>query len=139
EGAAFLYVRPDRAAALVPRVAGWLSHEDPFVFLFEGPGQLRYDRPIRRDPSFFESGASNAIGYAALEASIAPIEAIGVDRIFAHVGAYLDALEPALVERGFRSERSPLADRRSAILSVVPPDGVSLSALWRALGERGVA
>src|SRR5690606_16066073 len=29
EGAAFLYVRPDRAAALVPRVAGWLSHEDP--------------------------------------------------------------------------------------------------------------
>lgn len=137
EGAAFLYVRPGRA--LVPRVAGWTSHEDAFSFLFEGAGHLRYDRPFKRGAPMFESGALNTVGLAGLEASIAAIEAIGVEPIFAHVGRYLDALEPELVARGFRSERSADPARRSGMLCVVPPEGVSLPSLYRALGERGVA
>ncbi len=138
EGVAFLYIRADRAEKLVPRVAGWLSHEDALTFLFEGEGHLRYDRPIRKSADFLESGASNAIGLAALEAAIAPIEAIGIDRIFTHVTGYLDALEPALIERGFTSERSRDPSRRSGILSLRPPAGVDLAQLWRALGARGV-
>jgi len=35
------------SAATCPRVAGWLSHEDPVSFLLHGPGLLRYDRPVR--------------------------------------------------------------------------------------------
>jgi cysteine desulfurase/selenocysteine lyase len=137
EGCAFVYVRADRAAALVPRVAGWTSHEDAFSFLFEGEGHLRYDRPFKRDASVFESGAMNTVGLAGLEGAIALIEALGVPAIFAHVSAYLDALEPALIERGFRSERH--ARLRSGILSMRPPENASLSALYRALDRRGVA
>jgi selenocysteine lyase/cysteine desulfurase len=139
EGAGFVYVRPERAPELVPRVAGWLSHEEPLSFLFEGEGNLRYDRPIRADPTFLESGAINGAGFAALEASVALIEGIGADAIFAHVSRYHDALEPALVERGFDSERSPDPSRRSGILALRPPRDVDLPALWRALNGRGVA
>lgn len=138
EGAAFLYVRADRVEALVPRVAGWLSHEDALRFLFEGEGHLRYDRPIRRETTLFEGGAYNTIGLAALEAGIAPIEALGVARVHEHVQRYLDPLEAALIAQGFTSERSADPTRRSGILSVVPPPGVDLIALWSALGERGV-
>lgn len=138
EGAAFVYVRPDRAPALVPRVAGWLSHEDGLRFLFEGEGHLRYDRPLKKDASVFEGGAYNGVGLAALEAAVAPIEALGVPRIFEHVTRYLDALEPGLVERGFASERSADPSRRSGILSARVPSGVDLVKLWRALGTRGV-
>lgn len=136
EGAAFVYVREGRE--LVPRVAGWLSHEDALRFLFEGEGHLRYDRPIKRGASFLEGGAYNGIGLAALEAAIAPIEALGVARIFEHVQRYHDALEPALIERGFTSERSSEAARRSGTLSVRVPRGIDLVALWRALDRRGV-
>ena len=139
EGAGFLYVKEERQRELVPRLAGWLSHEDPVRFLFEGAGHLRYDRPIRTDPAFLEAGALNGIGFVALAAALAPIEAIGVAAIFEHVQRYHEALEPALVERGFQSERSPDPARRSGSLCVRPPAGVELSRLMAALGERGVA
>ena len=50
EGCGFLYVAPGRT--LVPRVAGWLSHQEPVGFLMEGAGLLRYDRPMRESPDF---------------------------------------------------------------------------------------
>ena len=59
--------------------------------------------------------------------------------IHAHVGDYLDRLEPELVERGFQSLRSPDAEARSCILSVDPPAHVDVVALHRALGDRGIA
>lgn len=135
EGAGFLFVREGRQ--LVPRTAGWLSHEDALRFLFEGPGHLRYDRPLKSDPTLFESGAINALGFAALEASVAAIESIGVEGIFEHVQRYHDALEPALIDRGFTSERH--ATLRSGILSAVPPEGTDLSQLVKSLGALGVA
>ena len=135
EGAAFLYVRP--GLPLVPRVAGWLSHEEPVRFLFEGRGHLRYDRPIRQDVTFLESGAQNAIGFAALDASVALIEALGVEAIFEHVQRYHDALEPVLLRRGFVSERHETL--RSGILSFSPPARLDLPALVSELGAHGVA
>ena len=135
EGAGFLFVR--EGLELVPRTAGWLSHEDALRFLFEGAGHLRYDRPLKSDPTLFESGATNALGFAALEASVAAIESIGVDGIFEHVQRYHDALEPALIDRGFTSERH--ATLRSGILSAVPPEGTDLAQLVKSLGALGVA
>jgi len=135
EGAGFLYVRP--GCKLVPRVAGWLSHEEPLRFLFEGAGHLRYDRPIRDEPNFLESGAINAMGFVALEASVAAIAHLGVPAIFEHVQRYHDALEPALLERGFTSERHPT--QRSGILACHPPQNVNAAALVESLNARGVA
>lgn len=139
EGAGLLYVSPARAPSLRQNIAGWMSHEDGLSFLFEGPGHLRYDRPIRERPDFLEIGNLSAASFAALEASLDRILEIGVPEIHAHVNRYHDALEPGLIERGFRSLRAAEPERRSGILGVIPPDGVSVVALYQALGARGIA
>jgi cysteine desulfurase/selenocysteine lyase len=138
EGAGILWVHPDRQAALEPRLAAWLSHDDPLRFLFE-PDQLRYDRPLVPGPAFLEGGALNGAGLAALEASLAAILHLGVEAAFEHGQRYLDAVEPGLVERGFVSERSTDPSRRSGTLSLRPPAGVDLRALRDALEEHGVS
>ncbi|MGF1469490.1 MAG: aminotransferase class V-fold PLP-dependent enzyme [Sandaracinaceae bacterium] len=137
EGVGFLYVRPDRQEAFVPRLAGWLSHEEPVAFLFE-PGRLRYDRPLRPAPGVLEAGAPNVVGLAALEASIALIERLGVEAIHGHIQRYLDALEPPLVGLGFRSRRRADPSRRGATLSLEPPEGLAARDLRAALARRRV-
>lgn len=139
EGVGFVYVRPDRLGALRPHVAGWLSHEDGLRFLLEGPGHLRYDRPLKQTAEVLEGGASNALGCAALEAAVDILAQLGVPAIAAHVGSYLDALEPPLVARGFTSLRSPRPESRSGTLGVLPPDGIDVVELHRALVGRGVS
>lgn len=139
EGAGFLYVARERAAALRPATASWLSHEDPVRFLFEGAGHLRYDRPIRARADQVEGSAANLLGHVALAAALAPIGELGVAAIFEHVQGYLDALEGPLQARGFVSRRAPEAAARSGILSVVPPPGVELPGLHRRLLAEGVA
>jgi selenocysteine lyase/cysteine desulfurase len=138
-GAGFLYVRPERVAALVPRTAGWLSHEDPVRFLVDGPGMVRYDRPIRRRADLVEGGAVPEATLAGLLASVEVLLALGVPAVEAHVGRYLDLLEPELAGRGFRSLRSPRAEGRSGILSLEPPRGLGAGAIARELATRGVA
>ncbi len=139
EGAAFVYVRPELAASLVPRVAGWLSHEDGEQFLFQGKGLLRYDRPLKTSVAFLEAGSVNVVGAAALEAGVEMIQGIGVPAIFAHVERYLDELERGLVARGFVSLRSALATCRSGILSVDVPARVSAPELFARLRAQGIA
>jgi selenocysteine lyase/cysteine desulfurase len=139
EGTGFLYVRPDRVRALRKGVAGWLSHEDGVGFLFEGPGRLRYDRPVRERADFVEGGNLNAMGFAGMEAALDLLQSLGVEAIHAHANALLDALEPALVARGFQSLRAKEPARRSAILGVLPPVGVDVVDLHHALARLGVA
>jgi cysteine desulfurase/selenocysteine lyase len=138
-GAGFLYVRPERAGALVPRTAGWLSHEDPVRFLVEGPGMVRYDRPIRRRADLIEGGGMPEVALAGLLASVEILLGLGVPAIEDHVNGYLARLEPELVARGFRSLRSRQGAGRSGILSLEPPAGHTASALFRELSSRGIA
>ncbi len=139
EGAGFLYAAPGLAAHFRPHLAGWLSHEEPFRFLVEGEGHLRYDRPIRPEVGFLEAGTVNAMGLCGLSASLDLLLALGSEAIFEHNGAYLQALEQALVARGFESLRASDAQGRSGILSVLPPQGVSAVMLWEELGKRSVS
>lgn len=139
EGAGFLYARSGAAQKLVPRTAGWLSHEDALAFLFHGPGHLRYDRALRTTIDFVELGAQSAVGYAALEASLGLIQNLGVDAIYAHANAYLDLLEPRLVALGFESLRCADVARRSCILSLKPPTDIDITALYAAIEESAVA
>ncbi|MCB9522313.1 MAG: aminotransferase class V-fold PLP-dependent enzyme [Myxococcales bacterium] len=138
EGAGVLYIHPDQVGRLVPRVAGWLSHEEAVDFLFE-PHKLRYDKPIKRRADFLEGGAPNSVGYAGLEVALMAIEHLGVPAIFAHVNAWLDALAPTVEALGFTTHRLPDADRRSGILAALPPEGLSAGALAAGLAERGIA
>ncbi|AKT36767.1 aminotransferase class V-fold PLP-dependent enzyme [Chondromyces crocatus] len=138
EGCGFIYIRPERLAALRLTVAGWLSHEDAVSFLFEGPDRLRYDRPIRRRTDFVEGGNVNAGGLAGLEAALDLIVQIGVERIHEHANAFNDVLEPALVERGFKSLRAADPSRRSATLSALPPPDVAIPLLRAELDALGI-
>jgi cysteine desulfurase/selenocysteine lyase len=138
EGAGLLYVRRERMPALTPHLAGWLGREHAADFLTRGPGHLDYDVPLRTDAEVFEPGTLNVLGYEALGVGIVPAEQLGVDAIHAHVNAYLDALEPALVALGFTSLRAAEPERRSTLFSALPPVGVDPVRLQAALGARGV-
>jgi selenocysteine lyase/cysteine desulfurase len=138
-GAGFLWIRPGRAAALRPWLAGWLSHQDPVSFLTRGPGHLRYDRPLRREASALEAGSSAGASQAALLASLEVLEGLGVPAVHRHANLLLDALEPGLRARGFGVLRAADPARRSAFFSARPPPGVDAPRLRDALASRGVA
>jgi selenocysteine lyase/cysteine desulfurase len=139
EGAGFLWIRPGRLEALHPVMTGWLSHEEAASFLLDGPGLLRYDRPLRDRADRLEPGSSSALSHAALHASLELILALGVPAIRDHVTSYLDRLEPILVERGFHSLRAREARRRAGILSVLPPSGMTAREVRERLASRGVS
>ncbi len=137
EGAGFVYAAPSRVAALRPRVAGWLSHEDPLGFLFEGAGKLRYDAPIRHTIDFLEGHSLSAIAFMALGAAVQPLLELGVPAIQAHVAAIDDALEAGLIDRGFTSLRAP--GSASGTLSLLPPAGESPVAWAAHFNRLGIA
>ncbi len=138
EGLGCLYVEPEAAKRLEPNVASWLSHEQPFAFLTEGPGHLRYDRPFQPGARMVEAGTFNTLGAAGLEASVGLIDQLGVANILAHVQAWHDAVEPGLIERGFTSARMKDLDGRSGSLSLRPPHGQAPT--WaQALAEHGIS
>lgn len=139
EGIGFLYVAPERAAALEPNMAGWLSHEDAFAFLTRAPGELRYDRPFREGALMAEAGTANTLGVAGLEASLQLIEQLGVDAIYRHVQSWHDALEPKLAELGLESARMQDPAGRSGILSFRPPEPSEAPDWVRQMGEQGIA
>ena len=138
EGLAGFYAQPDAARKLKPNVAAWLSHEEPFAFLTDGPGQLRYDRPIVTSARMAEAGTFNVLATAGLEASLGLIQQLGVDAVFQHVQRWHDAVEAGMIERGFTSARLQDADGRSGILSLRPPDP-AMTAKWSgALAKHGI-
>jgi selenocysteine lyase/cysteine desulfurase len=138
EGAGFVYAKPERARLLEPRAAGWLSHEDGTRFLMLGPGELRYDRPIKRHIQFLEAGSFSAVSFAALEAGIDPIRELTPSAIFTHVSAYLDALDSGLCDRGLTTLRALEHERQSGIVALVPPAGIAAGDLVTALRARNV-
>lgn len=136
-GCGAVYAAPHCWQQIRPTVAGWLSHTDPLAFLGGEPGLLTPNQPLVAGPALFEGGAPNPMGHAALDAALGLIQALGVESILDHVTAYLDALEPKLVDRGFVSRRSADPARQSGILSMFPPE-VSIAQWVAALHERGV-
>lgn len=134
EGAGFLYVG---CSDLVPRLAGWLSYVSPLEFLKEGAGHMDYLRPFQPPPGFLEGSSLNALGYAALGASVQLLLELGVEAVYHHVQVYLDALESGLLALGFTSLRR--SHGRSGILGVLCPPGVDLKLLVDALAARGVS
>ena len=117
EGCGFVYINERVFKSMSPQTAGWLSHENGLSFLFDGPNLLQYNRPIKRNASVVEHGAMNAIGFAALAASVEDIMRLGVTNIYRHVQQYHDGLEEICVSHGFTSVRATCPDQRSGILS----------------------
>jgi cysteine desulfurase / selenocysteine lyase len=138
EGTGILYVRKERSPALIPNLASWLSQEEGLRFLLEGPNLMRYGAPFKTNAGLFEGGGLNALGLVGLEAAVDLVSMLGPQTILKHSMSWADAIEPGLVERGFTSLRAAEEHRRSGILSLFPPAGISAIDLQRALGTRGV-
>lgn len=138
EGTGILYVRKERGAALVPNLASWLSQEDGLRFLLEGPNLMRYGAPFKQGSAMFETGCVNAVGLVGLEAAVDLVMPLGPQTILTHVMRWADGVEEGLVERGFKSLRAAEEHRRSGILGLLPPEGISVVDLQRALTTRGV-
>jgi selenocysteine lyase/cysteine desulfurase len=137
DGAGVLYARRDLAAKLRPGMAGAMSHVSADAIFFSR-GELRYDRPLRSDVRVFEGGMLSSVSVCALDASLDILLSLGTEAIFPHVSAYLDALEPALIERGFSSLRLRDSARRSGILGVLPPAAAEAGKLATQLIARGI-
>lgn len=138
EGAGVLYLSPERRPQLHRTQAGWLSHEEPVGFLLQGPGLLRYDRPIRDRSDWLEGGNLAAASCAGLGAAVGLLRQLDPSALWQHIQAWHDLLEPALLDLGFASLRHPQQHHRSGILAVQPPADVPVVALHRALAARGM-
>lgn len=138
EGAGFSILSERLAATLQSKTAGWLSREGGADFLFQGAGLLRYDQPFFSAPRVFEGSTQNAVGFVALESGVDIVSSLGPKAIFDHVQVLFDRVESRLIERGFRSLRSPKTSLRSCILSFLPPARLELSRLFTGLDERGI-
>ncbi len=72
-GAAFLYVRPELAPTLRPRITGWFSHKRPFAF--------ELDMEFADGAQRFATGSPNMPGIFAAREGIAIIAKVGVERV----------------------------------------------------------
>ena len=139
EGAGFVYASPDAVRDLSPRTISWLSFEGAIDFLFEGPGKLRYDKPVKSTIQFLEGANLSAASFVALEAALDLSQKLGVARIFEHVQKIHDALEPKAVELGMTSARARRSSGRSGSLCLLPPADVPIAALHREMVSLGIA
>jgi kynureninase len=126
-GAAWLYVRPDLAERLEPRLTGWQAHERPFAF----EPEMRYASGAAR----FLTGTPNVPALYAATAGYDVVEEVGVEAIRANSIRQTGYLIGLLDDAGFEvmSPRDP--SRRGGTVTVRVPE---FEAVHRELGERQI-
>ena len=117
-----------------------MSHQDGLEFLWGEPDLLRYDRPLFAKTRVIEGGGRNAVGFAALEASVDSLLHLGIKALHSHVQGIHNALESGMQGLGFQSVRALDPQARSGILSFLPPgNGPNLKELMPRLSARGLS
>ncbi len=137
-GAGFLYVAPEVADRVEPKLAGWMSLEEPLAFLFPGGPPVPFDEPLGRAPRALETGVLNLPGFGGLCAATEILRKLGPAQIHAHVNRYLDILEDAALALGYTSARSTDPAARSTILALRPPERRTLGEVADALNARRI-
>jgi selenocysteine lyase/cysteine desulfurase len=120
-GAALFYCNPERLSGLQPQQVGWNSTArqggvaDPTAF------------PLRADASRFEAANPPFIALAVLDNALAYIEAVGVERIAAHVLALGEIVWDALAERGIQplTPRDPARRGPNVCFAWPDPEGLT--------------
>jgi len=126
-GAAWLYVRPDLAAALEPALTGWQAHARPFAF---EPEQDYADGSAR-----FLTGTPNVPALYAATAGYDLIEEVGVERIRERSREQTALLVDLLDEAGYPAGGPRDPDRRGGTVVVEVPGSKRVN---RELERRGV-
>jgi len=115
-GIGIAYVRRDVLPLLRPSVVGWKSIKTPLDF-----DHLNF--ALRDDAAKLEEGTQSFATILGLGAALALLEEVGIERIAAHITAWLDEAHAGLVAAGL--DPGPDPARRRGILTFNPPSGTA--------------
>jgi kynureninase len=113
----YLYVRPDLAATLEPRLTGWIAHDEPFDF---APGRIRYASGARR----FAQGTPSVAALYSCQPGLDILLDVGAAAIASESRRRTQRMVEAASERGWSVKSPAEAARRggSVMLGVENPE-----------------
>jgi kynureninase len=114
-GVGYLYVRPDLAVKLKPKLTGWMAHEDPFGFEV---GPIRYADP----PFRFMNGTPHVPALEAAGPGLKIIAEVGVGRIREKSKRQTALLIELADRHGWRVNTPRDPDKRGGTVSIDMPD-----------------
>jgi kynureninase len=123
-GAAFLWVRPEARARLVPRLTGWMAHARPFAF---APALERRDDAWR-----FLHGTPNVPALYAARPGLEVIRRVGVAAIRAKSLRQTARLLSLAEARGWRCTTPRDPARRGGTVALDVPHGLEVSKALKA-------
>ncbi len=127
-GIGIAYVRREVLPAIRPSVVGWKSVKNPLDF-----DHLRFE--LREDAAKLEEGTQSFATILGMGAALGLLDEIGIDRIAAHIVAWLVEAESFLAAAGL--DPGPRGGVRKGILTFRPPSGSAEDFVGRA-GKAGV-
>lgn len=130
-GAGYLYIKPELAARLSPRITGWAAHAAPFAFEM---GEQRYAEGMQK----FLHGSPAVPSLVAATVGYEIVEEVGVENIRAHSIALTEGLRADLLERGFRIPSHPDPAKRGGTLTVGLAEDENGPGFVAALESRGI-
>ncbi|HEV2992391.1 MAG TPA: aminotransferase class V-fold PLP-dependent enzyme [Candidatus Angelobacter sp.] len=117
-GTAYLYVRPDLAKKLEPKLTGWFAHEQPFGFEV---GPTRYAEP----PFKFMQGTTNVPGFYTALPGLKIIREIGVHRIREKSKRMTAHIIELANRRGWKVNSPMDPERRGGTITIDMPNSSS--------------
>lgn len=126
-GNAFLYVRPELASSLEPRLTGWFGHQDPFLMVPEMEYTLGSYRFMAGTPPI-------PCLYTALP-GLSIIKKIGISQIRKKSIRQTEIIIKKAKDRGFLFFTPEEEDLRGGAVSIAPPHGFPVK---QALDKRGI-
>jgi len=130
-GAGYLYVRPDHAARLNPRITGWAAHAAPFAFEM---GDQRYAENMMK----FLHGSPAVPSLYAATVGYETILEVGVANIRKHSIHLTEGLRKDLMNRGFHIPSPADPALRGGTITVGLADDEDGPAFVAALAKRNV-
>jgi kynureninase len=120
-GTSYLYVRPDLARKLEPKITGWFAHEHPFDFEI---GPTRYsEQPFR-----FMQGTSNVPGFYTAMPGLKIIREAGVENIRAKSKKMTARLIELADQRGWPVNAPRDPEQRGGTVAINMPNAKEVCA-----------
>ena len=114
-GTSYLYVQPDLAVKLEPKITGWFAHENPFGFEI---GPTKYSEP----PYRFMQGTTNIPGYYAALPGLKIVREAGVESIRAKSKKMTARLIELADLHGWRVNAPRDPERRGGTVAIDMPN-----------------
>jgi kynureninase len=119
-GGVFLYVRPDHAPRLQPKLTGWMAHQRPFDF--------EVDEMAFRDDAFrFLSGTPAVPTLHAIQPGIDIMAQVGIEAIRANSLRQTALLASLAEAAGFEVNSPRLPEERGGTVTINPPHAYEVS------------